>query len=86
MPTLLEMDVHGEIGGVHELIRDYIVNVKGGTITPECDENWKIIGYDWDADLRQQAVEKLAAGELTIPTSEDGRTPNVRAITEAEVK
>ena len=86
MPTLLEMDVRGEIGGVRELIRDYIVNVKGGTITPECDENWKITGNDWDDDLHQQAVEKLAAGELTIPTSEDGRTPNVKAITEADVK
>ena len=86
MPTLLEMDVRGEIGGVRELIRDYIVNVKGGTITPECDGNWKITGNDWDADLHQQAVDKLAAGELTIPTSEDGRTPNVKAITEADVK
>jgi 2',3'-cyclic-nucleotide 2'-phosphodiesterase/3'-nucleotidase len=85
MPTLLEMDVRGEIGGVRELIRDYIVNVKGGTITPECDENWKIVGNDWDADLHQKAVELLAAGKLTIPTSEDGRTPNVEAITEADL-
>ena len=86
MPTLLEMDVRGDIGGVRELIRDYIINVKGGTITPECDNNWKITGNDWDADLHQTAVEMLAAGELTIPTSEDGRTPNVKAITEADVQ
>lgn len=86
MPTLLEMDVRGEIGGVRELIRDYIVNVKGGTITPECDGNWKITGNDWDADLHQQAVDKLAAGELTIPTSEDGRTPNVKAITVEDIQ
>lgn len=46
MPTLLEIDVHGEIGGVRELIRDYIINVKGGTIAPECDNNWKITGID----------------------------------------
>ena len=86
MPTLLEMDVRGDLGGVRELIRDYIINVKGGTITPECDNNWKITGNDWDADLHQTAVEMLAAGELTIPTSEDGRTPNVKAITEADVQ
>ena len=86
MPTLLEMDVRGDIGGVRELIRDYIINVKGGTITPECDNNWKITGNDWDADLHQTAVEMLAAGELTIPTAEDGRTPNVKAITEADVQ
>ena len=34
LPTLLETDVRGEIGGIRELIGDYIVNVKDGTITP----------------------------------------------------
>lgn len=86
MPQLLEIDVRGEIGGVRELIREYIVNVKGGTITPETDGNWKITGNDWNEELHQKAVEMLAAGELSIPTSEDGRTPNVKAITEADVQ
>ena len=86
MPTLLEMDVHGEIGGVRELIRDYIVNIKGGVITPECNNNWKIVGNDWDEALRHKAVEMLASGELTIPNSEDGRTPNVKSITVDDVK
>ena len=86
LPQLLEIDVHGEIGGVRELIREYIVNVKGGTITPEVDNNWRITGNDWDIALHQKAVEMLAAGELTIPTSEDGRTPNVKAVTEADIK
>ena len=85
MPTLLEMDVRGDIGGVRELIRDYIVNVKGGKITPECDGNWRIIGNEWDGDLRQKAVELLMDGKLTIPTSEDGNTPNVKSITEKDV-
>ena len=71
---------------VGELIRDYIINVKGGTIAPECDDNWKITGNDWDEALHQKAVEKLSSGELTIPTSEDGRTPNIKAITEEDVK
>ena len=86
LPELLEIDVHGEIGGVRELIRDYIVNIMGGTIKPECNDNWKITGNEWDADLHQKAVEMLASGELTIPSSEDGRTPNVKAITEDDVK
>lgn len=85
-PTLLEIDVRGDIGGVRELIGDYIVNVKGGTITPETDGNWKVTGNDWDSELHQKAVEMLAAGELTIPTSEDGRTPNVKSITVADVQ
>ncbi|MBE5807966.1 MAG: bifunctional metallophosphatase/5'-nucleotidase [Clostridiales bacterium] len=85
LPELLEIDVHGEIGGVRELIGDYIVNVKGGAISPECNNNWKITGNDWDEELHQKAVEMLAAGELTIEASEDGRTPNVKAITVEDV-
>ena len=86
MPVLLEKDVRGDIGGVREQITEYIQTVKGGTITPVCDNNWKIIGNDWNPELHQKAVEQLANGTLTIPTSEDGRTPNVRAITESDLK
>lgn len=86
LPVLLEKDVRGEIGGVRELIRDYIVNVKGGTITPQVDNNWKIVGNDWDEEAHAKAVEMLAAGELTIESSADGRTPNVKAITENDIK
>ncbi len=86
MPTLLEIDVRGDIGGVRELIRDYIVNVKGGTIVPECDHNWKIVGNEWDEALHQQVVELVQEGVLVIPTSEDGRTPNVQSITEEDLQ
>ena len=86
LPKLLEIDVRGDIGGVRELIRDYIVNVKGGVITPELDNNWKIVGNDWDEALHQKAVELINDGKIEIPVSEDGRTPNVRAITEEDVK
>lgn len=86
LPKLLEIDIRGDIGGVRELIRDYIVNVKGGVITPELDNNWKIIGNDWDEALHQKAVELINEGKIEIPVSEDGRTPNVRAITEEDVK
>lgn len=46
LPTLVEKDVHGEIGGIREMIRDYIANVKGGVIHPECDDNWRITGCE----------------------------------------
>ena len=84
-PVLLESDVHSG-DGVRKLIATYIQDVKGGTITPECDNNWKIVGNDWDEALHQKAVEQLAAGLLTIPTSEDGRTPNVKSITVNDLK
>jgi len=45
----------------------------GGTITLECDGNWRVTGNDWDAGLHQEAVELLAEGKLVIPFSEDGR-------------
>ena len=80
-PVLLEIDVRGDIGGVRELIAEYIRTVKGGRITPRCDASWRIIGCDWDEALHRKAVEQLAAGLLTIPSSADGRTPNVRSIT-----
>ena len=41
---LVDIDIRGDIGGLRELIRDYIVNVKGGTIKPEVNENWRITG------------------------------------------
>lgn len=43
MPELIEKDVHSEIGIIRDLIRTYIVDVKGGTIEPHCDHNWSII-------------------------------------------
>ena len=86
MPELLEMDVRGDIGGVRELIRDYIIHVRGGVISPMCDENWRLIGYNWDEELHSRAVRMLAAGDLTIPSSEDGRTPNEEPITEDDVR
>ena len=86
MPYLVEMDVRGDIGGVRELIRDYIINVKGGVITPEVDNNWEIIGNDWDEELHDKVADMVEDGELTIQSSEDGRTPNVVPITEEDVK
>lgn len=86
LPILLDMDVRGDIGGVRELIGEYIVNVKGGVIEPKVDNNWKITGNDWDAQLHQKAVEMVKNGEIEIPASEDGRTPNVKSVTEADIK
>lgn len=85
LPKLLEIDVRGDVGGVRELIGLYINEVKGGVITPVVDNNWKIVGNDWDVSKHEEAVKLLKEGKLTIPSSEDGRTPNVAAITEADL-
>ena len=85
LPKLLEIDVRGEVGGVRELIGLYINEVKGGVLTPSLDNNLKIVGNDWDAAKHDEAVKLLKEGKLTIPSSEDGRTPNVKSITEADL-
>ncbi|MDK2808826.1 MAG: 2,3-cyclic-nucleotide 2-phosphodiesterase / 3-nucleotidase / 5-nucleotidase [Clostridiales bacterium] len=86
LPVVLEKDVAGNIGGVRELIGDYIKNVKGGTITPTLSHNWKVTGTNWDKEKHAQVADLVAAGLLSIPTSEDGRTPNVKAVTENDLK
>ena len=70
MPKLLEADVQGSLGGLREMIADYIQNVKGGTISPKCDNNWSIVGIDWDEELHQRAVELVADGTLTLSRDE----------------
>ena len=66
---------------MRDLIVDYIQNVKGGKITKNVDNNWKITGNDWDSEQRELAVKLVNEGKIKIPVSEDGRTPNVKAVT-----
>ncbi|MGY0395326.1 5'-nucleotidase C-terminal domain-containing protein [Fusobacterium sp.] len=86
LPKVLEIDVKGNLGGVRELIGDYIINVKGGVITPNNPNNWKIIGNDWDESQHKKVVELVKEGKMSIPKSSDGRTPNVRSITTEDLK
>jgi 2',3'-cyclic-nucleotide 2'-phosphodiesterase/3'-nucleotidase len=43
LPVLAEIDVRGDLGGIRELIRDYIIRVRNGKLRPECDYNWRIV-------------------------------------------
>lgn len=74
-------DTMGDAGRIRDLIRDYIVDVKGGTITPECDDNWSISGNNWDLIERAAAVVAINEGKIDIPVSEDGRSWNIAAVT-----
>lgn len=64
-------------------IKEYIETE--GTITPVTDNNWSIVGTDWDPALRAIAVKAVNDETISIPKSADGRTENVRAITEADL-
>ena len=70
-----------QISDMRDLIVNYIQNVKGGKITKNVDNNWKITGNDWDSEQRELAVKLINEGKIKIPVSEDGRTPNVKAVT-----
>lgn len=43
LPELEEMDIRGDLGGIRELIRDYILRAESGVLTPECNHNWRIV-------------------------------------------
>lgn len=81
-PKLLETDVRSSIGGIRELIADYIQNVKGGSISPVCDNNWSIVGIDWDEELHQRVVE---LGELLLASCCESARGRIRGYSACSV-
>ncbi|MGL1890800.1 MAG: 5'-nucleotidase C-terminal domain-containing protein [Spirochaetaceae bacterium] len=75
-----------DAGRIRSLIVQYVQEEKNGVVTPDVDNNWEIIGFDFDNPLIEAVVAKAKDGSLMIPTSEDGRTMNVRAITAVDIK
>ncbi|MGM0380074.1 MAG: 5'-nucleotidase C-terminal domain-containing protein, partial [Bacillota bacterium] len=65
-------------------IKDYIQ--EKGTIEPTVDNNWEIIGADLDHPMRDEVIEKVKEGKIEIPTSEDGRTANVKSLNIYDLK
>lgn len=63
---------------IRDLISDYVT--KKGTIMPECDNNWRIIGADLNDPDAEMIYQLVRNGVLSIPVSEDGRTPNIAAL------
>lgn len=74
-----ESDVYYEGGAVRDMITDYVAALDG-PLMPVCDHNWKIVGAPLDDPQKDQIYEMVRSGELTVPTSEDGRTPNVASL------
>ncbi len=67
MPELIARDLRSDLGGIADMILDYIVNECDGVLVPQCDNNWRIVGNDWDPELHQQIVEYVRAGKLEVP-------------------
>lgn len=76
---LNESDVVYEGGAIRDMITDYVAALKT-PLMPECDSNWKIVGADLNDPQKDLIYEKVRSGEISIPTSEDGRTPNIASL------
>ena len=72
--------IYSHAGRIRDLIGSYVKKVNKGTIKPDVNHNWKIIGFDFNLSGREAVLDKIRSGEITIPTSSDGRTPNVKSI------
>ncbi|BAL01252.1 putative 2',3'-cyclic-nucleotide 2'-phosphodiesterase [Oscillibacter valericigenes Sjm18-20] len=76
---LNESDVVYEGGAIRDMITDYVAALKT-PLMPECDNNWKIVGADLNDPQKDLIYEKVRCGEISVPTSEDGRTPNIASL------
>ena len=70
---------------IRELLGEYIRTVKGGTIEPHVDNNWKLVGDNWNAADHEKAVKLLREGKLALSENADSRTLPGKAITTAEI-
>ena len=52
-------------GSIRDMLVKYIT--EQGTITPEVDNNWEIIGVNFDSPYREALIEKINAGEIEPP-------------------
>ncbi|GAA0078493.1 5'-nucleotidase C-terminal domain-containing protein [Clostridium sp. CTA-5] len=74
-------------GRIRDLIGKYINEVKGGTITPECDNNWSVIGNNWDKEQRKKAVQCINNGSVTLSgVAEEQTSSNSKSVTWDDVK
>lgn len=69
-----------EISTIRGLIIEYVKTEKAGKIDPKVTNNWEIIGIKLDYPEKEEIYEKIRSGEIVIPRSADGRTPNVKSI------
>jgi len=73
-------EVIQDAGRIRAMIVQYVQEEKGGVLAPTVDNNWKITGVDLESPLKEVIFDMVRKGELSIPTSEDGRTLNVKAL------
>lgn len=70
---------------VRDMISMYVAEL-GGVLEPVCDHNWQIIGADLEDPAKDIIYDMIRNGDIEIPTSEDGRTLNVKSINANELR
>jgi 2',3'-cyclic-nucleotide 2'-phosphodiesterase/3'-nucleotidase len=73
-------EIMQDAGRIRAMIVKYVQEEKGGVLAPTVDNNWKITGVDLESPFKEVIFDMVRKGELSIPTSEDGRTLNVKAL------
>jgi len=73
-------EIMQDAGRIRAMIVKYVQEEKDGVLAPTVDNNWKITGVDLESPFKEVIFDMVRKGELSIPTSEDGRTLNVKAL------
>ncbi|MDD4833119.1 MAG: 5'-nucleotidase C-terminal domain-containing protein [Lutispora sp.] len=73
-------DQEGVQDSMRTLVLKYVQEVMKGVVTPTVDNNWKIIGTNFETEKYKEYYDQIKSGEIKIPSSFDGRTPNVKSI------
>lgn len=70
-------------GDLRKLIEKYIIEVKNGVLTPEYEENWKIIGNDWDEELHNLVKELSNEGIIEVNKYKPVRVEDIQSFIKA---
>ncbi len=66
------------VPAVRDMISEYVAKID--KLMPEWDNNWEIIGYDFDYVGTDKVYDMIRSGEIKIASSADGRTSNIKAV------
>lgn len=69
---------------VRDMLIDYIS--AEGTVKPECDHNWKLIGADLEDPQKDLIYDMIRNGDIVIEQSDDGRNPNLTVVNADELR
>lgn len=73
-------EVLADEGRIRDLIIKYVQEELNGVVAPKVDNNWSLKWKAYDGKYSEQAIMDVNSGKIKIPTSEDGRTFNIKSV------